>query len=96
MLGLLILVLTAVVAFAGGYAARASVSRKRRANRAKYLKWEAYVGTSKRPSQPPAFLVRAAQDERSRNGPAEEPSTPPAPQTSQNKDRRGIHAVVNR
>jgi hypothetical protein len=93
MLGLFILLVTAALSFAGGYVARASVSRKRRAN---YLKWEPYVRASRRPLELPAFLIRAPQNEPRRDRPADESSPPTAPQTSQTNTRRGIHAVVSR
>ncbi|WP_140977918.1 hypothetical protein [Bradyrhizobium guangdongense] len=58
MLGLLILISIAAVSFGAGYWTRERISRKRRAH---YLKWEPYVRSSPRPTQPPAFLVHPTQ-----------------------------------
>lgn len=54
MLGLLLLLLTAMTSFAAGYITRSAISRRRRTN---YLKWEPYVRASQ-PAKPPSFLVR--------------------------------------
>jgi len=55
MLGLIFLMLIVAVSFGAGYGTRAIVSRKRREH---YRKWEPYLQPSRRPSQPPAFLVQ--------------------------------------
>jgi hypothetical protein len=77
MLPVLALILIVVVSLAAGYATRAVVSRKRRD---KYLKWKPYV---RRPAQPPAFLVRGANDQ-------------PAAPAPQDNNLGPAKAVVNR
>jgi hypothetical protein len=64
MLGLLFLMLIVVASFGAGYATRYVVSRRRRA---KYLKWEPYLRPPKRPTQPPAFLMRPTQNNPTQN-----------------------------
>ena len=59
MLDLIALMLIVCLSFTAGYATRAHVSRRRRAN---YLKWEPYV-RSRRSSNPPAFLVRPTKNQ---------------------------------
>jgi len=57
MLGFLILLMTLAGGFCAGYATRDVISRRRRTE---YLKYKPYTAPSRRPRQPPAFLVHPA------------------------------------
>jgi hypothetical protein len=57
-LGLVLLLLTAVSSFGAGYMMRASISRKRRA---KYRMYEPYLKPTRR-NEPPAFLIRPSMN----------------------------------
>jgi hypothetical protein len=104
MLGVLILILVAAISFAAGYVTRDRISRKRRD---RYLKWEPYVRSPKRPAQPPAFLVRAPKTEAPRISavdgagstlPLAQPPVSQAPvaQSPAEAERSQVHAFVRR
>ena len=57
MLGFLMLVVVLAGGFCAGYATREMISRRRRTE---YLKYQPYITPSRRPKQPPAFLVHQA------------------------------------
>ena len=54
LLGLLILLSTAAVSFGAGYGTRALISRKKRVE---YLRFKPYLPSSRKVTQPPAFLI---------------------------------------
>ena len=57
MLGFLMLLVVLAGGFCAGYATREMISRRRRTE---YLKYQPYITPSRRPKQPPAFLVHQA------------------------------------
>ena len=61
MLGFLMLVVVLAGGFCAGYATREMISRRRRTE---YLKYKPYITPSRRPKQPPAFLVHQAPQAR--------------------------------